>query len=307
MTEKFLLYNEDCLERMKTFSENSFHLILSDIPYGIAYDEWDVLHNNTNSALLGNSPAQEKAGSVFKHRGKPLNGWSEADRRISQEYYGWCMKWAEDWYRTLKPGASAIIFAGRRLAHRCICAMEDSGFIFKDMIAWEKEVAPHRAQRVSVVYDKRKDEENSKLWEGWRLGNLRPQFEPILWFMKPYTIGGTLADNIKEHGVGAYNDVCWNKYAHNSANIIKSKSYKNDHGSHPTQKPVNLLKALIELTTREGQIVLDPFCGSGSTGVACAYTDRRFVGIEKEENYFKIAKERIEEAHYLRNLWEGEK
>ena len=53
-------------------NENSVHLILSDIPYGIGIDDWDVLHKNTNSAYLGSSPSQKKAGSLFKKRGKPL-------------------------------------------------------------------------------------------------------------------------------------------------------------------------------------------------------------------------------------------
>ena len=76
----------DSLELIKTLDDESIHLILSDIPYGINYDEWDILHNNTNSALLGASPAQSKS-TVFKSRGKPLNGWSEADKKISKEYY----------------------------------------------------------------------------------------------------------------------------------------------------------------------------------------------------------------------------
>jgi site-specific DNA-methyltransferase (adenine-specific) len=85
------IYNGDSIEIIKQIPDNSVHLILSDIPYGISFDEWDVLHNNTNSALLGSSPAQEKAGKVFKTRGKPLNSWSKADRNMSKEYYDWCL------------------------------------------------------------------------------------------------------------------------------------------------------------------------------------------------------------------------
>ena len=80
----------DSTQLIKSLPGNSVHLILSDIPYGIGMDDWDVLHDNRNSALLGSSPAQEKAGAIFKKRGKPINGWSEADRRIPKEYYDWC-------------------------------------------------------------------------------------------------------------------------------------------------------------------------------------------------------------------------
>ena len=151
------LYNGDSINLIKEIESNSIHLILSDIPYGIGYEDWDVLHNNTNSAFLGSSKAQEKAGDVFKRRGKPLNGWSEADKKIPLEYQEWCSTWALEWLRVLKPGASAFVFAGRRLSHRCICAMEEAGFIFRDMIAWEKDSAPHRAQRISEVYKRRND------------------------------------------------------------------------------------------------------------------------------------------------------
>ena len=62
------IYLGDSIDLIKDLDDNSIHLILSDIPYGIALDTWDVLHDNKNSALLGHSPAQEKLGSVFKKK-----------------------------------------------------------------------------------------------------------------------------------------------------------------------------------------------------------------------------------------------
>lgn len=291
------LYNGDSIQLIKELENDSIHLILSDIPYGIGYEDWDVLHNNTNSAFLGSSKAQEKAGGVFKRRGKPLNGWSEADKKIPFEYQEWCSTWASEWLRVLKPGASVFIFAGRRMSHRCICAMEEAGFIFRDMIAWEKDSAPHRAQRISEVYKRRNDTLNEEKWAGWRVGNLRPIFEPILWFQKPYKLGATLADNVINHEVGAFNDLLWNKYTINSQNIIKTKKEKSDHGLHPTQKPLSLMNALIELTTKPGQIVLDPFMGSGSTCVSAKSLGRKYIGFELDKNYYEIAVNRIKEIN----------
>ena len=66
--------------------------------------------------------------------------------------------------------------------------------------------------------------------------------------------------------------------------------------SHPTQKPVDLLEYLIRTYTNEGETVLDFTMGSGSTGVACVNTNRNFIGIELDENYFKIAENRIKQA-----------
>ena len=65
---------------------------------------------------------------------------------------------------------------------------------------------------------------------------------------------------------------------------------------HPTQKPVPLLEYLIKTYTNEGETVFDNVMGSGSTGVACVNTSRKFIGIEKDEKYFQIARERIGEA-----------
>ena len=80
----------------------------------------------------------------------------------------------------------------------------------------------------------------------------------------------------------------------------KSKSnvleYKKDNdGYHPTQKPVKLLEDLIQTYSNEGNTVLDFTMGSGSTGVACVNTNRRFIGIELDDGYFEIAKKRVEE------------
>ena len=67
-----------------------------------------------------------------------------------------------------------------------------------------------------------------------------------------------------------------------------------EYGLHPTQKPVALLEYLIKTYTNEGDLVLDFTMGSGSTGVACINTNRKFIGIELDEKYFNIAKDRLE-------------
>lgn len=77
-------------------------------------------------------------------------------------------------------------------------------------------------------------------------------------------------------------------------NTIVAKSIS--HPTHPTEKPVGLLEYLIRTYTNEGETVLDFTAGSGSTGVACVNTNRRFIGIELDEGYFNIAKERIEKS-----------
>lgn len=293
------------IEIIKSIESNSIHAIISDIPYGIGCEDWDVLHSNSNSAYGGASKAQIDSGYLFRRRGKPLNGWSDADKKIPLEYQQWCDSWAHDWMRVLKPGGSCFVFAGRRYAHRCIVALEDAGFTFKDMLAWEKNAAPHRAQRVSAVFERRNDTDNAETWKNWRLANLRPLFEPILWFQKPYRLGGTIVDNLIENGVGAWNETALSDYLigdsrGKSSNVIKVNVTSEDHGMHVAQKPLALMELLVSLVTREGQIVLDPFAGSGTTCVAAQMLDRHFIGIEIDDKYCEIAKERLATEYQTR-------
>ena len=297
MLPKNILFNEDSISGVKKLPENSVHAIISDIPYGIGYDDWDILHSNSNSALGGKSEAQEKS-ALFKRRGKPLNGWSEADKKIPLEYQEWVEEWAPAWFDVLKPGGTVFIFAGRRYAHRVIVAFEEAGFTFKDMIAWERDKAPHRAQRVSSVFERRGDSDNSEKWNGWRMANLRPIFEPILWFQKPYPIGTTIADNVVNNGVGAWNEQALAEYNLNNgllnqSNLIKVSVTKHDRGLHVTQKPIELMKLLVDLVTQEGQTVLDPFAGSGTTLLAAEMLNRRYIGYEVNKDIYDIASKRL--------------
>ena len=75
-----------------------------------------------------------------------------------------------------------------------------------------------------------------------------------------------------------------------------SKELNSKYVLHPTQKPVDLLGYLIKTYTNENETVLDFTMGSGSTGVACVNTNRKFIGIERDEKYFEIAKNRLKEA-----------
>jgi site-specific DNA-methyltransferase (adenine-specific) len=77
-------------------------------------------------------------------------------------------------------------------------------------------------------------------------------------------------------------------------NLLPFKNESPKTQVHPTQKPVPLMEYLIKTYTQEGEVVLDFTMGSGTTGVACVNTNRKFIGIEKDEGYFKVAKERIE-------------
>jgi site-specific DNA-methyltransferase (adenine-specific) len=280
----------DAIELINNLDNDSIELVLSDIPYGISLDEWDVLHANTNSALLGSSPAQANK-KAFKKRGKPINGWSSADRLILKEYQEWCYSWSSELFPKIKEGGSLFIFGARRTIHRAIIAMEDSGFLLRDLLAWEKPNAHHRAQGISNILEKRGLIKEAKEWQGWKLGNLAPKYEPIAWLFKPYKL--TITDNVLKNRLGAMNiDECLVN-GKSPTNILKFGFDKNEGGLHEAQKPVALLEYLIRLTTKEGQVVLDPFVGSGSTAVASKNLQRKYIAFEMSDKYCHIAKERV--------------
>lgn len=74
---------------------------------------------------------------------------------------------------------------------------------------------------------------------------------------------------------------------------VTPQSEKKD-GKHPTQKPIGLLKRIIEASTNESDLILDPFNGSGTTGIACKLLNRKYIGMEQEEEYLELSKRRYE-------------
>jgi site-specific DNA-methyltransferase (adenine-specific) len=162
----------------------------------------------------------------------------------------------------------------------------------RDVLGWVRPRATWRAQRLSVVFDRRGDQRRAKDWDGWRVGNLRPVFEPILWCFKPYKV--TIADNVVDHEVGAWNAKALAKYFAAPDNVFTCGLAKGEGGLHPAQKPLKLMEALISLTTRPGQVVIDPFAGSGSSLVAAKRLGRRYLGVEQNSALCRKACTRLE-------------
>jgi len=109
--------------------------------------------------------------------------------------------------------------------------------------------------------------------------------------------------NAKGNGLGRVCNIC----GANQLNPCNCKNNtwilpKKNQNNHPTVKPIALMEYLVKLVSREGQVVLDPFMGSGTTGMACVNTGRDFIGIEIDEDYFKIAQARIESCKESRQL-----
>ena len=175
--------------------------------------------------------------------------------------------------------------------------------------------------------DKLKYEPASELgiqYKGAGLG-LKPAYEPIILVQKPLEKGLNVAQNILKYGTGALNlehtripyAKGEGKVGHNphpmgrvSSNILRTDEFEDgydkffavpkvrqnaeDFNTHPTLKPLELMHHLVKLISFENQTILDPFMGSGSTGVASVKLKRYFKGFELETEYFNITETRLE-------------
>lgn len=167
------------------------------------------------------------------------------------------------WIKTaqplLKKGGNIVIFNDWKNMSYITNALEENGFEVKDLIRWEKANPMPRNRDRRFITD----------------------YEVAVWAVKK---GGKWTFNRIDESYERPVIKC----------NITPKREKN-FGVHPTQKPVAVMEWIVKRLTNEGDKILDPFMGSGSTGVACKKNNRRFIGIELDEEYFKIASERLKE------------
>lgn len=284
----------DCLEQLKKIDSNSVDLGLTDPPYFIdgMDDNWNKksLDNKTTKAkVIGSLPVGMK---FDKDQGKKLQ---EFMTEVSKEMY-----------RILKPGAFCLMFSQARLYHNMASALEQSGFEIRDMIGWTYE-GQAKAFSMDHFIKKMKitDDEKQKLIAtlgGRKTPQLKPMIEPIVLAQKPKE--GTFIENWVKYGVGLIDtSVKWNdKFPGNIVECKKpSKKEKGKTNSHLTVKPLELMKHLIKVFSKEGDVVIDPFLGSGTTALAAFDTGREIIGIEKDINHYDISIKRIG-----RKIWSKE-
>lgn len=133
----------------------------------------------------------------------------------------------------------------------------------------------------------------------------QPTYNPQMTKGQPNHSKGKPKD-VTNHNYGKHGWVDSNEELGDMKHPKSIVAFQKPHPStmiHPTQKPVELLEWLIKTYTNEGDIVLDNCMGSGSTGVACAITNRNFIGMELNEDYYFLARTRINEAMEGNSLW----
>ena len=196
----------------------------------------------------------------------------------------------EQYSRVIKDSGAIVLFASQPFTSILIISNLN---MFRYRWIWEKEqggnfqlakLQPLNTVEDICVFSKAKTANGAKL---------NMNYYPIMVDReKPSKSGGkpSVSDLLNKNSMVALKKTYTQSYP---KSILK---FNKDHSSirlHPTQKPVDLLEYLVKTYTNEGDTVLDNCMGSGSTGIACKNLNRNFIGIEKDANYFEIAKSRI--------------
>lgn len=208
-------------------------------------------------------------GGITCHAGKMVSvnkGKWDKSKGI-EENHKFNLEWLKACQRVLKPNGTIWVSGTTHIIYSIGFAMQELGFKILNDIVWYKRNAP---PNLSCRY-------------------FTHSTEIVLWAAKnkksKHYFNYSLMKSINK-----------GKQMRNVWEIPAPRPEEKKFGKHPTQKSLELLNRIILSSSREGDLVLDPFCGSSTTGVAAALLQRKYVGIDTEEEYLALSKKRIEEA-----------
>ena len=278
------IHNGDCIDLFKIIDDNTIDFILTDPPYFLDKlgDDWNdknITKNIAKSKTIGGLPIGMK---FDKKQGKRL-----------QEFF---YKISIEALRVLKPGGFMVAFSQGRLIHRLAIASEDAGFEIRDLFAWQHKggqgkafTQDHFVKKMNIPEeDKQKIIQNL---DNRKTPQLRPKFEPMILAQKPKE--GTFVENWLKWQTGLVKIDFEGEEYQQTTMFEYQKPFKNKEFEHMTIKPVKMFTKLIEIFTKKGQIVLDPFLGSGTTAEACLTIERKAIGFEIEKKYYQNSLDRI--------------
>lgn len=276
-----VVYLADCIDAFQKITDNSVDFIATDPPYFLdgMGDEWSDVELKKKEARAG-----AIRGLPVGMKFDPLQG-----KRLEKFFYNVSKEAA----RVLKPGGFMVSFSQGRLFHRIAVAAEDAGFEVRDMLVWEHNGGQGKAFTQSHFVQKMKipnteKEAIIKKLQQRKTPQLRPKFEAMLLAQKPKQ--GTFVENWLKWGTGLIQP---NFETQQTTIFNYKKSHTRKEIDHMTVKPLDLMERLIEVFSIPRQVVLDPFMGSGTTGVAALRKGRKFIGFEIEKKYFRIAEKRL--------------
>ena len=184
------------------------------------------------------------------------------------------MEWIKRCQKILKPNGSMMVSGTFHIIYSVGFAMQQLNMKLLNNITWEK---PNPPPNLACRY-------------------FTHSTESIIWAAK--TIKSKYLFNYQ-----LMRKINNNKQMKDVWNFTSPKKKEKSFGKHPTQKPLDLLSRILLSTTNEDDLVLDPFNGSGTTGVACILNNRRYIGIELEETYVELAKKRINDIEMQIDLF----
>ena len=214
-------------------------------------------------------------GGITCHSGRMVKvdkgSWDKS--KGAEENHNFNVAWLERCQKVLKANGSIWVTGTHHVIFSVGYAMQQLGFKILNDIAWEK---PNPPPNLSCRY-------------------FTHSTETVIWAAKNERSKHKFNYQImREQAGGKQMKTVWRLYP--PLNVEKTL------GKHPTQKPVSLVERCIVASTDEGDLVLDPFMGAGTTGVACIQTNRRFVGIELDKQHAQLASQRISNHAYSRGL-----
>jgi len=317
--EKNILYNGDCLIESDKIESGSVDLILTDLPYGNMknirnpqrpkswgnedYLKWDT--------ALEPKSIYEIANRILRKNGKMILFSQEPytnrliTEAISNIPFSYRAIWEKDNFancllanKAMVSYTEDILIFSKTHDHEGLHPLREYALKLKEYTNYSR----LKFRKTLGHYGFQHFLEGDKTSSQFSICTEKTYKELIEVFAIDKMDGFRTFDDISSETDGlnsTFNLWEGNKY---KSNILK---YKKDYsGHHPTQKPVLLLEDLIKTFSNEGDLIVDLTMGSGSTGVACANTNRNFIGIEKDEKYFNIAKKRINETEFKPNNFE---
>jgi site-specific DNA-methyltransferase (adenine-specific) len=260
----YVLYRGDSLALMRSFEDCTFDLVFADPPYFLS---------NGGSTCQGGRRVAVKKGDWDVSRGV-------------DEDHAFTTAWLRECQRVLKPSGSIWVSGTQHVIFNAGFAMQRLGFKLLNTVTWFK---PNASPNLSCRYFTHSTE--ILVWASpGAKGKLRHTFNYPA--MKAANGGKQMRDAWVLPGVGEA------ELAADGAGrlwtLTTPKKAEKAFGRHPTQKPLSLLERIVEACTEEDALVLDPFCGSGTTGVAAVGKRRRFVGLDLDPTYLALTQKRID-------------
>ena len=315
-TKDCKLLHGDCLELMKSIPDKSIDCIIADLPYGSTSCAWDVIIPFDKLWIEYKRIIREK-GTIVLFGSEPF----ASNLRLSNlEWYKYDWVWQKNNagnfqlvnYQPLKIHETISIFINNTPNMQFANIMKEN---MKRLNLKQKDLSRLQLSRngkpTGWVSNKLNGTQlpTKEQWELLcELFKIENKYEEILNSIKYPIYNLELDDTFKilsnKNKGGTLNHMSSeNKrdtYVQNKTGYPKSiLCFDREVGSHTTQKPVPLLEFLVKTYTNEGNTILDNCMGSGSTGIACINTGRKFIGIELNEEYYEVARQRI--SQQIRN------